>query len=554
MPPDRVESQPISHPIGAVSDEYVRWNLPQRCLSEKSLANREGILPGINVSNEAASLAPTVVGTSSSEKDIEGQARSQEDASQLGTNGNANLIEWDGPDDPENPQNFSVWKKWIITLSLSTMTVWVTFATSVFSTATVATAEEFHIGSEIMLFSTTLPMCGFAVGPLVWGPLSELYGRRLPIFLGYTLFAIFQIPVALAQNVQTVLIARFFVGFFGCSALAVSGGAMADYWGPVDRGVAVATFASATFGGPVLGPILGGFITQSRLGWRWTAWITLIASALFGSICFIIVPETYHPILLQRRAAGLRKSTQNWAIHSRLDEAPPSMQEIGSKYIFRPLRMLFLEPILTCITIYLSFIYAILYLFFEAYPISFGEIRGWKNQGVAALPFLGILVGVLCGAALIIYITKTSFARNLKARGKVVPEERLVPMMIASILLPIGLFWFGWTSHPSTSWVLQALAGIPMGAGILVIFMQGLNYIIDVYMMFANSALAANTLARSLLAGGFPLFATQMYHKLGVDWASSLLAFLTVGMVPIPFMLYRYGSKLRDMSRFRPEL
>ncbi|OJJ68234.1 hypothetical protein ASPBRDRAFT_210135 [Aspergillus brasiliensis CBS 101740] len=329
---------------------------------------------------------------------------------------------------------------------------------------------------------------------------------------------------------------------------------MADYWGPVDRGVAIAIFSSATFGGPVLGPILGGFITQSHLGWRWTAWITLIASAFFGSICFLIVPETYHPILLQRRAAALRKSSGSGTDHSPLNKAHPSVQEFVSKYVFRPLQMLFLEPILACITVYLSFIYAILYLFFEAYPISFGEIRGWRNQGVAALPFICILIGVFCGACLIIYITKTSFARNLKTRGTVVPEERLVPMMIASILLPIGLFWFGWTSHPHTSWVAQVAAGIPMGAGILVIFMQGLNYIIDVYRMFANSALAANTSCRSLLAGGFPLFAAQMYHRLGVDWASSLLAFLTVGMVPIPFIFYFYGARIRGMSKYRPQL
>jgi len=229
------------------------------------------------------------------------------------------------------------------------------------------------------------------------------------------------------------------------------------------------------------------------------------------------------------------------------------MSDIVTKYLFRPFQMLVQEPILLAITIYLALIYGILYLFFEAYPISFGEVRGWTSLGVAALPFIGILIGVVLGVCLIIYTTKTRFARKLAKHGKVVPEERLVPMMVASVLLPIGLFWFGWTSSPNISWVPQVIAGVPIGLGILVIFMQGLNYIIDVYMMFANSAIAANTLVRSALGGSFPLFATQMYQNLGVNWASSVLGFITVAMIPIPILFYIYGAKIRAMSKFSPK-
>ncbi|KAL2000332.1 hypothetical protein VTN02DRAFT_3272 [Thermoascus thermophilus] len=465
-----------------------------------------------------------------------------------------NLVEWDGPDDPENPQNWPKWKKWLITMTLSTLTVWITFASSVFSTATLATAKEFGVSTEVTTLGTSLVVFGFAVGPLVWGPLSELYGRMPPLFFGYAVFAIFQIPVAVAQNLQTIMVCRFFVGVFGCAPLAVVGGALADFWNPIDRGVAVACFSAATFGGPTLGPIVGGFITSSHLGWRWTAWITLIASSFFGTVAFLIVPETYGPVLLQRRAARLRRETKNWAYHSLLDERRPTWGEIGTKYILRPFQMLFLEPILLFITIYLALIYGILYLFFEAYPVSFMEDRGWRHAGVAALPFLGILIGVILGSCLVIYLTKTRFARKMKKHGRVVPEERLPPMMIASFLLPMGLFWFGWTSYPSVHWIAQVIAGVPIGAGILVIFMQGLNYIIDVYLMFANSAIAANTLMRSGVGGGFPLFAVQMFHRLGVQWAASLLGFITAAMIPIPILFFIYGKKIRAMSKFTPKL
>ncbi|CEJ58169.1 transporter C36.03c [Penicillium brasilianum] len=464
-----------------------------------------------------------------------------------------NLVEWDGPDDPGNPQNFSHRRKWTITVIMSLMTMWITFASSVFSTATAVTAKEFGVSTEVMVLGTSLTVFGFALGPLFWAPVSELYGRRLPLFSGYAIFAIFQIPVAVAQNLQTIMIFRFLIGVFGCSPLAVVGGAMADLWDPVDRAVAIALFSSATFLGPVLGPIVGGFITDSYLGWRWTAWITLIASSFFGLLALIVVPETYAPKILQQRAARLRRETKNWALHSFLDEHEPTIAEIGQKYLLRPLQMLVMEPILICMTIYLALVYGILYLFFEAYPISFNEVRGWKSLGVAALPFIGIMIGVLLGAALIIYTTKTRFARKLAKHGKVVPEERLIPMMVASVLLPIGLFWFGWTSSPDIHWAPQVIAGVPIGLGILVIFMQGLNYIIDVYMMFANSAIAANTLIRSALGGAFPLFATQMYTNLGVDWASSVLGFITIAMIPIPILFFFYGARIRAMSRFTPK-
>ncbi|RAL14830.1 MFS transporter [Aspergillus homomorphus CBS 101889] len=465
-----------------------------------------------------------------------------------------NLVDWDGPDDPENPQNMAYLRKWIITMSMAFMTMWITFASSVFSTATLVTAKEFNVSTEVMILGTSLVVFGFAVGPLMWSPLSELYGRRIPLFSGYLIFAIFQIPVAVAKNVETVLVCRFLIGVFGCSPLAVVGGAMADFWDPVDRAIAIALFSSATFVGPVLGPIVGGFLTDSSLGWRWTAWITLIASASFGLLAFIIVPETYAPVLLQRRAARLRKETGNTELYALLDKSRPTMKDIATKYLLRPVLMLFLEPILLAITLYLALVYGILYLFFEAYPVSFEQVRGWTNGGIAGLPFIGIMIGVVCGVALIVWQTKTRFARKLAKHGRVTPEERLPPMMIASVLLPVGLFWFGWSSHPSTSWVAQVFAGIPIGMGILVIFMQGLNYIIDVYLMFANSAIAANTLIRSSLGGAFPLFATQMYNKLGVDWASSLLGFITLAMIPIPVLFFFFGKKLRAMSKFSPKL
>lgn len=298
----------------------------------------------------------------------------------------------------------------------------------------------------------------------------------------------------------------------------------------------------------------GGFVTDSDLGWRWTAWITLIPSAFFGTVALIATPESYAPVILQRRAARLRRETRNWALHATLDEHPPTLQDFLFKYFLRPFQMLIFEPILLLITIYISFVFGVLFLFFEAYPIAFQEVRHWRNAGVAALPFLGVLVGVLIGIGYIVWISKGRFARKIAKHGRVIPEERLVPMIPASVALPVGLFWFGWTSHPDVHWAPQVVAGAPIGFAIIVIFMQGINYIIDVYLMFANSGIAANTIVRSALGGGFPLFAVQMFQRLGVDWASSLLGFITVAMIPIPVLFFFFGKTIRSWSRYSPKL
>jgi len=252
--------------------------------------------------------------------------------------------------------NWPTTKKWIVTVTMGIMTFSVTFASSVFSTATTQTSKEFGVSQEVMILGTSLFVLGFAFGPLLWSPISELYGRRVPLFTGFFIFAIFQIAVAVAQNLYTIFICRFFGGFFASSPLAIIGGAMADFWDPVTRGFAVAIFAGATFIGPVAGPIVGGFIVDSYLGWRWTEYITAIMAFFFGFVGLLIIPETFAPVLLQKRATRIRHETRNWAIHAKADEQQIDFKELTTKYLLKPAKMLFLEPILILITLYMGFI------------------------------------------------------------------------------------------------------------------------------------------------------------------------------------------------------
>ncbi|KAF7190701.1 Citrinin biosynthesis cluster MFS transporter mrr1 [Pseudocercospora fuligena] len=410
-----------------------------------------------------------------------------------------------------NPINLPKIRKWLATICLSSLNFTTTFASSVFSSASAPASYYFHVSEEAMVLGTSLFLCGFIEGSFIFGPLSELYGRKTPLFCGFITFAIFQIPVAVAQKESE---------HPDCHA----GGALADMWSAQERGFAVPIFAGSLFGGPIFGPILGSFITQSSLGWRWTQWITLIMAATFGAIAFVAVPETYAAILLTKRAKHLRHRTHDWALHSLQEEKEVTLEDIGTRYLLRPTKMLFLEPILFLVTIYMAFVFGVIYLCFEAFPISFGEDRNW-SPGVASLPFLSVLIGALLGCSLIGVTTRTRIAPD-PSQGRM-QEARLPLMAIGGII-----------------------AGAPVGFGLMLITLQGMNYIIDCYTLYANSALAANTSVRYALAAGFPLFASGMYHNLRVQWATSVVAFISLALVPVPVLFWRYGDKIRGMSRY----
>lgn len=197
----------------------------------------------------------------------------------------------------------------------------------------------------------------------------------------------------------------------------------------------------------------------------------------------------------------------------------------------------------------MSLVYGILYLTFEAYPISFEFDRGWA-PGIASLPFISLFIGVVLACLSIGVFSKTWYAKRLIATKKLNPEDRLPTMIAGSILLPIGLFWFAWTSHPTTSWVPQVISGIFIGLGIILIFMSGVVYMVDVYLLNANSAIAINTFVRSLVAAGFPMFASYMFEGLGVDWATSLLAFVCLALIPFPLVFWFYGKRIRTLSKY----
>lgn len=358
-----------------------------------------------------------------------------------------------------------------------------TFASGIYADATTSLASIYHVSTEVTLLGLSLYVLGFATGPICWAPLSELRGRKLPIMIGMTGLTLFQFAVATGKDLQTVLICRFFAGFFGACPIAVVAAVFSDMFDNRSRGVAITVFSLTVFMGPLLAPFIGGFIVDSYLGWRWTQYLVAIMASAALILDVFFLDETYPPIVLIEKAAELRRRTRNWGIHAKQEEIEVDLRELVSKNFSRPIKILISEPIVLLLSIYMAFIYGLLYLFMTAYPIVFQEIHGF-NKGIGGLPYFGMAVGEML-AAVFILCQQPSYNKKLEANNNIpIPEWRLPPAIIGGVSFSAGLFWFGWSGYKaSIHWIVPTLSGLLTGFGLLSIFLQCLNYLVDAYLL-----------------------------------------------------------------------
>ncbi|RFN54849.1 hypothetical protein FIE12Z_878 [Fusarium flagelliforme] len=456
------------------------------------------------------------------------------------------------PNDARNALNFPRSKKWIITILQAIATLAVAFASTAYSGGLASIIMEFHVSTEVVILGISMFVLGFAIGPLFWAPLSELYGRQIPFFFSYLALTAFNAGAAGAPTMAALIVLRFFAGSFGSSPLTNAGGVIADMFEARERGLATALFAMAPFLGPTIGPIAGGFLGENE-GWRWVEGMMAIFTGVVWIINSLVIPETYAPYLLRRRAAALSKKTGKVYI-SKVDAGRPrhTVTEQFKIALLRPWVLLFKEPIVLLTSIYMAIIYGTLYLCFAAFPIVFQQGRGW-SPGVGGLAFIGIAVGMMFAVAGTI-LDQKRYMRVVEANGGAAPPEaRLPPTLVGSILIPVGLFWFAWTNGPDVHWIVSIIGSVFFATGLVLVFLSLLNYLVDSYVIFAASVLAANSVLRSLFGAAFPLFTTYMYDDLGIHWASSIPAFLAVACVPFPFLFYKYGENIRMRCEFASE-
>ncbi|KAE8153899.1 major facilitator superfamily domain-containing protein [Aspergillus avenaceus] len=456
------------------------------------------------------------------------------------------------PNDPRNPMQFSSSIKWFITMLAAISTLAVALVSSAYTGGVAQIRVQFHAGTELSTLGVSLFVLGFAIGPLLWAPMSEMFGRQIIFFITYLALTAFNCGSAGSQNIWTLIILRFFAGSFGSSPLTNAGGVIADMFNAKQRGVATSLFAAAPFLGPVLGPIIGGFLGMNA-GWRWVMGFLGAFSGFVWIVASLLVPETYAPVLLRRRAERLTKITGKvYRSKGDIDQGKVTMKQAFGTALSRPWVLLFKEPIVFLLSLYMAIVYGTLYMLFAAYPIVFQMVRGW-NQGVGSLPFLGIMIGMLAAVVYSIIDNKRYVRTDEEYNGFAPPEARLPPCLVASVAIPIGLFWFAWTNYPSVHWMACVAAGVPFGFGMVLVFLSILTYLIDTYTIFAASVLAANSVLRSVFGAVFPLFTTYMYKDLGIHWASCIPAFLALACVPFPFLFYKYGPAIRLRCKYAAE-
>ncbi|CAG8897584.1 unnamed protein product [Penicillium egyptiacum] len=462
------------------------------------------------------------------------------------------IVEFNDANDPLHPQNWSLGRKIGVSVTLAYTTFVSSFASAIYSSAVGQISVHFHISTEVAILGVTLYVLGFASGPTIWAPASELIGRRWPICIGMFGYSIFAIATATSKDVQTLMLTRFFSGFFSASPIAIVPAVFADIWNNQMRGVAIAMFAMAVFVGPFASPFTGGFITMSYLGWRWTMYISSIMGWLATGLCLLFLKETYAPAVLVEKATILRRQTRNWGIRARQEEIEVDWGELITNNFSRPFRMLFTEPIVFLISLWMSFVYGLMYALLGAYPVVFQGIHG-MNLGVGGLPFIGLIIGEFLAGAYILF-DQSTYIKKLTANNNIpVPEWRLPPAILGGVCFCVGLFWYGWTGWTkSIHWMAPTASGVVTGFGIYVIFLQCFNYLIDSYLTFAASVFAANTIIRSTVGAAFPLFSRQMFVNLGVQWAGTLLGCLALIMIPIPLAFIKWGPALRKKSKFAP--
>ncbi|KAF5661102.1 major facilitator superfamily transporter [Fusarium heterosporum] len=439
-------------------------------------------------------------------------------------------------DQDETPLNFSSARRWTCTIIVVMMTATIAFCSSIHTAAIAAIAQDLECSDTVATLGVTTFLLGFGTGPLIFAPLSEIYGRN-PVYRSVLLlFVLFNIGCALSPNIGALLVFRFLCGFFGSPTVTNSGGSLTDLWPLSHRSVPLALFTAASFLGPVIAPIVGGFLTE-HASWRWDFWLVSILSGIIYITMVLFLPETYAPRLLQVKARKLG-----------IQEPHQKLTQMLWTNITRPSVMFLTEPILFLLSLYMAFIYGILYLDFTAYPYVFQKTRHW-DTGIAGLSFLGIGAGMAIATAASPYINRV-YGTYVKKLGGPKPEARLPHLIILSWLVPIGLFWFAWTADPSIHWASCIISGIPFGIGFVVLSLGITSYLIDCYGKYAASALAANAILRSLFGAGFPLFSRQMYDKLGAAWATSILGFISVALAPLPLLFYHFGPRIRAHSTF----
>ncbi|KAL2834862.1 putative MFS transporter [Aspergillus cavernicola] len=498
-------------------------------MSNNSSLSGEGILPSPKQDLEAAKA------TAPPSLDAE-------------TNQDPNLITWSGADDPENPKNWPNSLKWKNTWVVSLFVFISPVSSSMIAPAmqNLGKSLDMHTDIEVYL-SMAIFILAYAVGPIFFGPASELYGRVRLLQVSNVWYLAWNLGCGFATNKAQLFAFRFLAGIGGSAPLAIGGGAVSDMWNTDDRGKAMGVYTLGPLLGPVIGPIAGGFIAQYST-WRWVFWATSAAAAGVQAIGFIFLRECHPATLLRKRRDRLVKETGNENLHTE-----EKIETLAYKLLHafsRPVLLFTTQPIIFCMAIYMAYLFGTTYLMLATFPEIWTKVYN-QTPSIAGLNYLSIAIGSFTGLLLNLKLINPIY-NTLKTRNNntATPEFRIPSLALGSLLTTTGLFWYAWSIQKS-HWIMPNIGAAIYTAG-TISCLQGIQtYIVDSYQTYAASALAACAILRSLAGFGFPLFAPYLYRALGYSWGTSVLGFGSIGVGWVaPAGFWVLGGWLRAKSRF----
>lgn len=465
-------------------------------------------------------------------------------------------VDWDGEDDPENPYNWPLWQKLVFVFEISFLTLAVYMGSAIYTPGIEGLMEDLGASRTGAIAGLSMFVFGYGIGPMILSPMSEhpVLGRTYIYIITLFIFVILQIPTALATNLPGFLILRFLAGFAASPALATGAASLGDVIPPANTPIGLGIWGVAALCGPFLGPLVGAALVTAA-SWRWVFWFLFLLGAGVLAVLSFFLPEASQATLLHRKAKRLRALTGNPNIVAKeaYKESLKPMRDVVIETLWRPIEVSFFEPMILFVNIHMALLYAILYLWFESFPIVFEQIHGFTlvEEGAA---FLGIMVGSWVGFVFYLWYIYRRFTIPMLKGEKIEPEVFMPPNLAASIALPVGLFIFAWTSTESIHWIVPIIGTFVFGPGSHMLFQTHLSYLGYAFPKYMASVFAGNDLFRSCSGAAFPLFANALYNNTGTDkfpvgWGVSIMAFIATAMIGLPIVFMWKGKYLREISK-----
>ncbi|CAH6723366.1 polyamine transporter 2 [[Candida] jaroonii] len=467
------------------------------------------------------------------------------------------IITWED-DDPNFPRNWDPKQKLFMTILVSLYTLISPMSSSISSPATTAISKDFGITNPtIQALTVSIMLLAFALGPLIIAPLSESdkIGRRVILNASIWILMVFNIGCGFTKSTAQLCVLRFLGGLGGCAALNVGAGTIADLYDDESRNFAMALYSICPTMGPVISPVISGFVVQN-LQWRWCFYILSIFNGAVAILGTIFLKETYSPKLLRQKAIFLRKETGNENLHTIFEITGTNLSkfEILKHTILRPIRLLFLHPMILGLGSFMAFTYGFMYLMLVTFPRIYEGSYGF-SVGITGLMYVPMGVGYILGIIVWTFtIQKIYLGLTARNGGVAKPEYRLPCLVFSGIGLPVGLILFGWSAEKKLHWIVPSLGTSIFAFSFIAVFQTIQNYLIDMNPRFSASSIAAAAVFRSLFGFSFPLFANQMYDRLGYGWGNTMSGLIGLALgIPFPIFCFKYGESLREWANRKIE-